>query len=172
MSSFEAYPGIWLRGQPVPNDLSTLMHDCSGTECSFCSWRRDNPIELGWERLLEDSEPLCRVDLTCSQVENPYRELSTQQTADFLAGFDEDVLFPRIDDEFEQVLSQYDSASTIQPILTCATELPAVTTVTTVVNTTIVTTASQTSCVVSPAAQCYSYTCCLHFYTLRFTKRN
>ena len=90
MSSFEVYPGVRLAGQPVPDDLSTLMHQCSGSElCSFCAWRKDNPIELGWERLLEDSEPLnggstvCGVNLTCSQVENPDRELSTQQTADF-----------------------------------------------------------------------------------------
>lgn len=117
MSSFEVYPGVRLAGQPVPDDLSTLMHQCSGSECSFCAWRKDNPIELGWERLLEDSEPLnggstvCGVNLTCSQVENPDRELSTQQTADFLSRIDDDCLFPKLDYDFEQVLSQYDSYS-------------------------------------------------------------
>ena len=81
----------------------TLMHQCSGSECSFCAWRKDNPIELGWERLLEDSELLnggstvCGVNLTCSQVENPDRELSTQQTADFLSRIDDDCLFPKLD---------------------------------------------------------------------------
>ena len=65
------------------------MHECVGSDCSFCAWRRDNPIELGWERLLNDSDPLeCGarlygVDLTCSQVDNPDCQLSTQQTADF-----------------------------------------------------------------------------------------
>ena len=83
MSSFEAYPGVL----PIPDDLSQLMHECTGSECSFCAWRMDNPIELGWERLLETPESengasnLCGVDLTCSQVENPYRKLFTQQTA-------------------------------------------------------------------------------------------
>ena len=95
---------VWRIHQPVPDNLSTLMHNCSGSECSFRARRRDNPIELGWERLLDDSEPLdtnvCGVDLTASHVENPYRELSTQQTADFLAGFDDD-LFPKLDYDFE-----------------------------------------------------------------------
>ena len=79
----------------------------------------DNPINLGWERLLDDSDEssnggpvLCRVELTCSQLENPYSELSTQQTADFLAKCDDDGSFPDIDSHFEQILSQYDSGST------------------------------------------------------------
>ena len=52
------------------------MHDYSGSDCSFCVRRRDNLTELGWGRLLDDSEPLerdtslCGVDLTCSQVDN------------------------------------------------------------------------------------------------------
>ena len=71
MSSFEAYPGVLLRGKPVPDDPSRLMHKCTGPDCSFCAWRKDNPIELGWERLLETPESengasnLCGVDLTC-----------------------------------------------------------------------------------------------------------
>ena len=98
MSSFEALRGNWLRGQPVPNDLTTLMHDCTGSDCTFCAWRKENPINLGWERLLDDDDQegigatVCGVDLTCSQLENPDRELSTQQTAAFLTAVDD---FPR-----------------------------------------------------------------------------
>ena len=55
MPSFEAYPEIRLSGQPVPDHLNTLMHDCSGSECSFCAWRRDYPIELGWETIAQIS---------------------------------------------------------------------------------------------------------------------
>ena len=88
----------------------------------------------------EGGTSLCGVDLTCSQLEDPYRELSTQQTADFLANFDDDGYFPEIDSGFEQVLSQYDYSSgtypsVCQPITQCATELP------TAVVTTAVTTA-------------------------------
>jgi hypothetical protein len=97
-----------------PTILSTLIHECSGPESSFCAWRKDNSIELGWERLLDDSEPLnggstvCRVNLTCSQVENSDCELSTQQTADFLSGIGDDSIQ---DYDFEQLLSQYGSYS-------------------------------------------------------------
>ena len=78
------------------------MHHCNGPDYSFCSWRKDNPIELGWERLLDDSESnnggtrLCGVDLTCLQLENPYSELSTQQTDEFLAQLDDDGSFPKL----------------------------------------------------------------------------
>ena len=71
----------------VSDNLSQLMHQCTGSDCSYCTWRKDNPIELGWERLLETPESdisnLCGVDLTCTQVDNPHHELSTQQIADF-----------------------------------------------------------------------------------------
>ena len=84
---------------------------------------------------------LCGVDLMCSQLEDPYCKLSMQQTADFLANFDDDGYFPEIDSGFEQILSQYDSSSGTYPSvcqpITCATELPT-TVVTTAVTTAIV----------------------------------
>ena len=49
------------------------------------------------------------VELTCSQLEDPYTELSMQQTADFLAHVDDDCAFPSMDADLERVLSQYDS---------------------------------------------------------------
>lgn len=82
MSSFEALPVIWLRDQPVPDDLTTLMHDCTGAE--FCAWRKENPINLGWERLLDNDDhegvgaTMCGMNLTCSQLEDPDRELCIQ----------------------------------------------------------------------------------------------
>ena len=33
-----------LHGQPVPDDFSTLMHNCVGSECTFCAWRRRTPL--------------------------------------------------------------------------------------------------------------------------------
>ena len=105
------------------------MHDCRGPDCSFCNWRKDTPIELGWERLLEDSESnnggtrLCGVDLTCSQLENHHCVLSTQQTADFLAQFVDDDSFPKIDTNFEEILSQYDSFASPTPSLPAATTI-------------------------------------------------
>ena len=139
--SFEAIPGYYLRGQPVPDDLTPLMHRCSGTSCSFCAWRRNNPLELGWERLLDDSESgarLCGVDLSSYQLENPYTEISTQQTADFLATFDDDSSFSTIDPELEQVLSQYDSSAASNP-----PSVPSATVVVSTAVTTVVSTASQ-----------------------------
>ena len=82
--SFDPFPGVRLRGPLVPDDLSGLMHSFTGPNCTFCTWRRENPIELGWERLLEPKEAcstgstLCRVDLTGSQMLDPSCELSTQ----------------------------------------------------------------------------------------------
>ena len=40
----------------------------------------------------------------CLQLENPYSELFTQQTVDFLAKCDDDGSFPDIDLHFEQIL--------------------------------------------------------------------
>ena len=31
MSSFEAFPGVWLHGKPVPDDPSGLMYECTGS---------------------------------------------------------------------------------------------------------------------------------------------
>ena len=141
MANFETVPGFNLRGPPVPRDLSSLVHRCGGPDCSFCAWRRQNLLDLGWERLLDDSASnsgdsgdsrLCGVELTCSQLEDPYTELSTQQTADFLAHVDDDCTFPSMDAELEQVLSQYDS---FNPSVPAATFLSTSTTVSTVVST-------------------------------------
>ena len=103
MSRFVSYPtGYPIRGPPVPEDMSKLMHKCSGPTCSFCLMRKDNPIELGWERLLEDKEPGHHtnapfgVELSCSQIGDPQKELSTQQTKVFLDNFDDDSYFPEV----------------------------------------------------------------------------
>ena len=71
--SFEPFPGVRLRGPPVPDDLSGLMHSCTGPNCTFCTWRRENPIELGWERLLEPEEACHRT--TCIPHETGSAEL-------------------------------------------------------------------------------------------------
>ena len=63
------------------SDLASLFHECTGEGCSFCNWRKENPIELGWEPLME--EELYGVKLTSSQIADPHKELSTQQTSDF-----------------------------------------------------------------------------------------
>ena len=115
--SFEPFPGARLCGPPVPDDLSGLMHSCIGPNCTFCTWRRENPIELGWERLLEPEEPcstgstLCGVDLTSSQMLDSSCELSTQQTTDFLANFDDENYFPHFNAEFEHVLTQVETST-------------------------------------------------------------
>ena len=107
-----------------PDDLSSLMH--TGPNCTFCTWRRENPIELGWERLLEPEEAcstgstLCRVDLTSSQMLDPSCELSTQQVTGFLANFDDKNYFPHFSAEFEQVLMQVET-STSQYVTTSTT---------------------------------------------------
>ena len=90
------------------------MHSCTGP---FCTWRRENPIELGWERLLEPEEArstgstLCRVDLASSQMVDPSCELSPQQATDCLANFDNENYFPHFDAEFEQVLTQVETST-------------------------------------------------------------
>ena len=84
-------PEVKLRDPPVPDDLSSLMHSCTGSNCTFCAWRKENPIQLGWERLLNpesSSATLCGVDLTSSQV----LDLST----DFLG---DELYFPQFDAE-------------------------------------------------------------------------
>ena len=53
------------------------------------------------------------VKLTSSQIADPHKELSTQQTSDFLANFDDDDdNFPAYDAEFEQILTQVEQQST------------------------------------------------------------
>ena len=118
------------------------MHTCTGPGCGFCSWRKQNPIELGWERLLDsdDAETYGRasastygVELSSSQIEDPYKELSTQQTTDFLENFDCDDYFPKLDSDFEQILSQVD-----RPVGNpCSKELPALVPVSSAVDTPI-----------------------------------
>ena len=115
--SFEPFPGVRIRGPPVPDDPSSLMHKCTGPSCTFCAWRRENPIELGWERLLEpeeacaDGSTLCGVDLTSSQMSDPSLVLCTKRTTDFLANFDDESYFPQLDAEFEQVLTQVETCA-------------------------------------------------------------
>ena len=114
--SFELFPGVRLQGSPVPDDLSGLMHSCTGPNCTFCAWRKENLIKLGWERLLDPEEAcsnsatFCGVDLTSLQVLDPSSDLSTQQTADFLANFSDELYFPKLDAEFEQVLMQVETS--------------------------------------------------------------
>ena len=115
--SFEPFPGVRLRGPPVSDDPSSLMHNCTGPSCTFCTWRRENPIELGWKRLLEPEEAcssgstLYGVDLTSSQMSDHSLVLCTQQTTDFLANFDDESYFPQLDAEFEQVLTQVETSA-------------------------------------------------------------
>ena len=97
--------------EAISSDLASLFHECTGEGCSFCNWRKENPIELGWEPLME--KELYGVKLTSSQVADPHKELSTQQTSDFLANFDDDDdNFPAYDAEFEQILTQVEQQST------------------------------------------------------------
>ena len=112
---FEPFPGMRLCG-PVPDDPSSLMHNCTGPSYTFCAWRRENPIELGWERLLEPEEAyysgstLCGVDLTSSQMSDHSLVLCTQQTTDFLTNFD-DESFPQLDAEFKQILTRVETSA-------------------------------------------------------------
>ena len=148
-SSHEAYPGVLLCGQPVPDDPSGLMHECTGSDCSFCAWRKDNPIELGWERLLETPESensasnLCGVDLGCLDGQSLLRIIYPADSR-FLTNLDGDCYFSNVYSDFEQSLSKYDSTypSFCQP-KSSATELPSVSTIPT---------ASQAPCVSTPAA--------------------
>ena len=36
-------------------NVTKLYHRCEGENCSFCEWRAQNPIDIGWERLFEDN---------------------------------------------------------------------------------------------------------------------
>ena len=55
------------------------------------------------------SSTLCGVELTSSQIADPYRELSTQQTCALLAQFDGDEYFLNIDADFEQLVPHVDA---------------------------------------------------------------
>ncbi len=74
----------------VPVDFERLFHRCTGptSTCEFCNFRKMNPIDLGWEALFEDDPELPTIvsglQLTASQLDDPTKELSTQQTTDFL----------------------------------------------------------------------------------------
>ena len=108
---------------PVPKDLGTLYHKCTGPGCSFCEWRKHNTIDIGWERLLEEpSMNLCGVDLSSSQIANPHRKLSTQQTVDFLSCFEDEFCFPPLDSEFEQALTQIQYSSVVEDSLIARSE--------------------------------------------------
>ena len=91
-------------------------------------WRKENPIELGWERLLDEeacsSATLFGVDLTSSQVIDPSSDLSTQQTSDFLANFNDDLYFAQLDAEFEQVLTQVETSNSQPKPIFCCSSLP------------------------------------------------
>ena len=106
---------------------------CTGPNCTFCAWRKENPIELVWERLLDEeacsSATLFRVDLTSSQVLDPSSDLSTQQTSGFLANFNDDLYFAQLDAEFEQILPQVEETSNSQPKhVFCCSSLPSTST--------------------------------------------
>ena len=109
--------GVRLRGPPVSDDLNSLMHSCTGPNCTFCTWRRENPIEFGWEILLEPEEAYssgstpCGVDLTSLQMSHHSLVLCIQQTTDFLANFDDESYFPQLDAEFKQVLTQVETSA-------------------------------------------------------------
>ncbi len=63
----------------MPADLTNLFHACSGrTTCEFCRWRRENPIQLGWERLLG-----------MGQGESPAGDVSTSADDAVLSSLDD-----------------------------------------------------------------------------------
>ena len=49
----------------APMDITKLYHHCEGESCSFCEWRAQNPIDIGWERLFEDNDNAA----TCAENE-------------------------------------------------------------------------------------------------------
>ena len=88
--------------------------------------------ELGWERLLDEgacsSATLFGVDLTSSQVIDPSSDLSTQQTSDSLANFNDDLYFAQLDAEFEQVLTQVETSYSQPKPVFCCSSLPSTST--------------------------------------------
>ena len=65
---------------------------------------------------------LCAVDLTSSQIADPHRELSTQQTIDFLSHCEDEYCFPSLDSEFERALTQIEFSSVVEDSLTARSE--------------------------------------------------
>ena len=52
--SFEPFPGVRLGGSPVPDKSKQFMVWVWVwiPSYSFCTWRKEDLIELGWKRLL------------------------------------------------------------------------------------------------------------------------
>ncbi len=85
-----------------PKDFSSMYHDCTGPGCTFCSWRAEHPIRLNWESLFDepDDRIVGGIQVTSSQMGDPYKALSTQQTDEYLNQFEENLLdFPPISDD-------------------------------------------------------------------------
>lgn len=102
---------------PVPKNLSRLYHKCTRAGCSFCEWRKHNTIDIGWEKLLDEpSMKLCGVDLTSSQIADPHHELSLTES---LWRW---ILFPPLDSEFEQALTQIEYSAVVEDSLTARSE--------------------------------------------------
>ena len=68
------------------------------------------------------------MDLTSSQVLDPSSDLSTQQTSDFLANFNDDLYFAQLDAEFEQVLTQVETSNSQPKPVFCCSSLPSTST--------------------------------------------
>ena len=68
----------------------------------------------------EDGATLCGVDLTSLLVLDPSFDLSTQQTADFLANFSDKLYFPKLDAKFEQILTQAETCISPKPDFCCS----------------------------------------------------
>ena len=91
-----------------PKDFSSMYHDCTGPGCTFCSWRAEHPIRLNWESVFDepDDRIVGGIQVTSSQMGDPYKALSTQQTDEYLNQFEENLLdFPPISDD---LLTQVD----------------------------------------------------------------
>ena len=43
-------------------DVTKLYHQCTGKDCTFCAWRVNNPISIGWEALFDDPVESCSND--------------------------------------------------------------------------------------------------------------
>ena len=43
-------------------DVTKLYHRCTGKDCTFCAWRVNNPISIGWEALFNDPVESCSND--------------------------------------------------------------------------------------------------------------
>ena len=81
--------------------LCSLQHNCTSHDCDFCEMRKSNPIELGWEQLMdcESDIDMEKTDLTANFA------LCTQQTTDFVQTLDEFGDFSAIDADVEKLLA-------------------------------------------------------------------